>query len=86
MQLQNMFLTYKHQLDSIPQAPTILTQPLEHEQIPTSVLADHLSTTPAPAQEQPVMLPTTLFQASNIEPAVKETARKASSTIATGTP
>ena len=51
MQLQNRFLTYKHQLNSLPQAATTRTQPEEQEQIPTNVLADHLPTMPVPAQE-----------------------------------
>ena len=49
MQLQNRFLTYKHQLNSLPEAATTITQPEQQEQIFTNVLADHLPTMPVPA-------------------------------------
>ena len=73
MQLQNRFLTYKHQLNSLPQAATTRTQPEEQEQIPTNVLADHLPAMPIPAQEPVVTAPTTSVQTPTVEPAVKET-------------
>ena len=73
MQLQNRFLTYKHQLNSLPQAATTRTQPEEQEQIPTNVLADHLQAMPIPAQEPVVTIPTTSVQTPTVEPAVKET-------------
>ena len=73
MQLQNRFLTYKYQLNSIPQAATTLTQPAEQEQIPTNVLADHLPTMPVPApQESQVTKPKISVQVSTVELAFKE--------------
>ena len=72
MQLQNRFLTYKHQLNSIPQDATTRTQPDEQKQIPTNALADQLPTMPVPAQEPTVSIPTTSVQAPTVEPAVKE--------------
>ena len=84
MQLQNRFLTYKHQLNSLPQSPTTLTQPEEQE--PTNALGDHLPTMPVPTQGIPLAIPTTPVQASNLGPAVKETAPQASSSTATFTP
>ena len=71
MQLQNRFLAYKHQLNSIPQLTA--TQTLPEEQEPTNALADHLSTIPVPTQEPSLAIPKTPVQASNIGPAAKET-------------
>ncbi|XP_078367598.1 uncharacterized protein LOC144651511 [Oculina patagonica] len=56
MQLQNRFLTYKHQLNSIPEA----TQ--EQKQIST---AGNLPTVPTPLQESPVTIPAAPVQTPN---------------------
>ncbi|KAL9988568.1 hypothetical protein ACROYT_G003026 [Oculina patagonica] len=56
IQLQNRFLTYKHQLNSIPEA----TQ--EQKQIST---AGNLPTVPTPLQESPVTIPAAPVQTPN---------------------
>ena len=56
MQLQNRFLTCKHQLKSlIPEAPMSI-QPQEPNQISTSVLTDSAPTVPNPVQEPPEIM------------------------------
>ena len=63
MQLQNRFLTYKHQLKSlIPEAP-MPNQPQESNQISTNVLTGDLATVPNPAQEPPEIITATPVQA-----------------------
>ena len=88
MQLQNRFLTNKHQLNSIHEAATMLTQPQEQEQISTNALAGNcnLPTVPIPVQEPTVILPTTSVQAPTVEPEAKVVAPQALSTTATSTP
>lgn len=88
MQLQNRFLTYKHQLNSIHEAATMLTQPQEQEQISTNVLAGNcnLPTVPIPVQEPTVILPMTPVQVPTVEPEAKVVAPQALSTMVTSTP
>ena len=68
MQLQNRFLTYKHQLNSIPEA-AMLTQ--ERKPNSTSDPTGNVSTVPVPVQEPPVTIPASPVQAPNVEPTFK---------------
>ena len=68
MQLQNRFLTYKHQLNSIPEA-AMLTQ--ERKPNSTSDPTGNVSTVPVPVQEPPVTIPAAPVQAPNVEPTFK---------------
>ena len=62
MQLQNRFLTYKHQLNSIPDA-TMLTQFQERTQMTTNVLSN-----PLLAVLTPTLEPSTSVLAPNGQP------------------
>ena len=79
MQLQNRFLTYKHQLKSlIPEAP-MPTQAQEPNQISTSVLTGDVPTMPNPDQEQPQIITATPVQAPTQVTAPQTVSTKATS-------
>ena len=66
MQLQNRFLTYKHQLNFLPRA-AMRGQPQQQNQIFTNVLAGNLPRAPTPVREPLVTIPATPVQAQNVE-------------------
>ena len=78
MQLQNRFLTYKHQLKSLIPEATIPTQPQESNQTSTNVLTGDVPTSPNPVQEPPEIITATPVQAPT-----QVTAPQALSTMAT---
>ena len=75
MQLQNKFLTYKHQFNSLTPEATILPQPQGREHISNEAMVNNLPT-----------VPPTPGQAPALEPTVKEPAPHPLSTITTSTP
>ena len=85
MQLQNRFLMYKHQLNSLPEA-AMRHQPQQQNQISSDVLASSLPTAPTPVQEPLVTTPVTPVQALNVESAAKVADAQILSTMATSTP
>ena len=78
MQLQNKFLNYKQQFQSLIPEAAIPTQPQESNQISTNVLTGEVPTVPNPVQEPPEIIPTTPVQAPT-----QVTAPQALSTLAT---
>ena len=64
MQLQNKFLNYKHQLESLIPEATIPTQSQESNQISTNVLTGDVPTAPIPVEEPPGIITATPPQAS----------------------
>ena len=83
MQLQNKFLTYKHQLNSIPEA-AMLTQ--ERKPNSTSDPTGNVSTVPVPVQEPPVTIPAAPVQAPNVEPTFKAADPQLITSMAASTP
>ena len=64
MQLQNKFLNYKHQLESLIPEATIPTQSQESNHISTNVLTGDVPTAPIPVEEPPGIITATPPQAS----------------------
>ena len=80
MQLQNKFLTYKHQLNSLTPEATILPQPQGREHISNEAMVNNLPTVP------PITIEPTPGQAPPPETTVEEPAPHSLSTTATSTP
>ena len=80
MQLQNRFLTYKNQLNSVPEG-NMTTPPL------INVITSNLSTvqTPASAQE-PVQIPATSVEVQNVESIAHVVGSQALPKMETSTP
>lgn len=75
-QLQNRFLTYQHQLNSLREA-TIPLQPQERKQISNNVQAGNLPTVPTPVQEPLVIIPATPVETPAVKPTAKVAAPQA---------
>ena len=86
MQLQNRFLTYKHQLNSLTPEATMLPQLQHQQQISTDAVVNNLPTMPTPVQQPPAMIPAIPIQAPSLEPTAKVLAPNALSTTTTYTP
>ena len=78
MQLQNKFLTYKHQLKSLIPEATIPTQPQESNQTSTNVQTGDVPTAPNPVQE-----PLEIITGTPVQAPTQVTAPQALSTMAT---
>ena len=63
MQLQNRFLAYKHQLNSLTPEATMLPQLQHQQQISTDAVVNNLPTVPIPVQQPPAMIPAIPIQA-----------------------
>ena len=63
MKLQNKFLNYKQQFESLIPEATIHTQPQESNQISANVLRGEVPTASNPVQEPPDIIPATPVQA-----------------------
>ena len=86
MQLQNRFLAYKHQLNSLIPEATMLPQLQHQQQISTDAVVNNLPTVPTPVQQPPAMIPAIPMQAPSLEPTAKVVAPNALSTTTTYTP
>ena len=86
MQLQNRFLTYKHQLNSLTPEATMLPQLRHQQQVSTDAVVNNFPTVPTHVQQPPAMIPAIPIQAPSLEPTEKVLAPNALYTTTTDTP
>ena len=84
MQLRNRVLTYKHQLNSLPET-AMHGQPQQQNQTSSDGLAGNLPTAPTPVQDPLVTIPATPVQTPNVESAAKVADPQVLPTTATST-